>query len=433
MGSLFVCPCSRRSDSDPIGGMNYHGMRNMNGRVKSYPPAQDDSGVESANDLKTMTVPSIQIPQMGQDVTNSAPPSPGGKGSQVRLNNLLGIPQSGSVGNLSPKPLRRSLSARGPQEFTPGSASPRIRKRPPSLIVGPEFYADSISAINVPVGNSESHKPVSEVLDWAAHPSECPTKEQISLEDGGVITSGSRIYADGSKIENGVGAAFSVWSEQNIVYRWSAKLQDYNRVFQAELLALKHATDHATSLPHQLITILVDNQASFQAAANPRSRNTTAREICKNLITNKHIHISWIKAHVGYDGNEEEDRLAKEAAKSDRDPPSVKAPISFLKSIFKKKKMMEDWQSDWEDEDTGRSTFNILPRVSTQPCYWKREEILSFAGHGPFPSYLKRFNLASTVNCPCGNTNGTPFHYATEYILTVSFHVIKQAQQHELI
>ncbi|GBO19709.1 hypothetical protein AVEN_70567-1 [Araneus ventricosus] len=56
--------------------------------------------------------------------------------------------------------------------------------------------------------------------------------------------------------------------------------------------------------------------------------------------------------------------------------------------------MMEDWQSDWEDEDTGRSTFNILPRVSTQPCYWKREKILFFAGHGPFPSYLKRFNFA---------------------------------------
>ncbi|GBN60022.1 Retrovirus-related Pol polyprotein from type-1 retrotransposable element R1 [Araneus ventricosus] len=127
------------------------------------------------------------------------------------------------------------------------------------------------------------------------------------------------------------------WRGQNIIYRWLAKLQDYNTVFQAELLALKHATDHATSLPHRPITILVDNQASVQAAANPKSINTTAREICKSLITNKHIRISCIKAHVGYDGNEEADRLAKEAAESDRDRLSVKAPISFLKSIFKKK------------------------------------------------------------------------------------------------
>ncbi|GBM62670.1 hypothetical protein AVEN_257269-1 [Araneus ventricosus] len=96
----------------------------------------------------------------------------------------------------------------------------------------------------------------------------------------------------------------------------------------------------------------------------------TAREIYKSLITNKHMHISWIKAHVDYDGNEEAKRLAKEAAESDRDPLSVEAPISSQKSIFKKK-MMEDWQSDWEDEDTGRCTFNIPPRISTHPCYWK--------------------------------------------------------------
>ncbi|GBN15574.1 hypothetical protein AVEN_216399-1, partial [Araneus ventricosus] len=191
--------------------------------------------------------------------------------------------------------------------------------------------------------------------------------EQTPLVDGGGITSGTRIYTDGSKTEKGIGAAFCLWSGQNIVYRWLAKLQDYNTVFQAELLAVKHVTDHATSLPHQPITILVDNQASVQAAANPRNINTTARKICKSLISNKHIHISWIKADVGYDGNEKADRLAKESAEFDRDPLSVKAPISILKLIFKKR-MMEDWQSDWEDEDTGRSTFNILPRVSIQPC-----------------------------------------------------------------
>ncbi|GBO32218.1 hypothetical protein AVEN_213468-1, partial [Araneus ventricosus] len=175
-----------------------------------------------------------------------------------------------------------------------------------------------------------------------------------------------------------------------------------------------------------------DNQASVQAAANPRRRNATSKEICKSLIPNKHIHISWIKAHVGYDGNEEADRLAKEATESDRDPLSVKASISFLKSIFKIK-IIEDSQSDWGNEDTGRSTFNILPRVSIQPGYWKREEILFFTGHDPFHSYLKRFNFATTANCPCRNTNGTPLDYATECILTAFLHTTKPAQQHELI
>ncbi|GBO13823.1 hypothetical protein AVEN_125289-1 [Araneus ventricosus] len=92
---------------------------------------------------------------------------------------------------------------------------------------------------------------------------------------------------------------------------------------------------------------------------------------------------------------------------------------------------MTDWQSDWEDEDTGRSTFNILSRVSTHPCYWKTEEILFSTGHGPFATYLKRFNLVPTANCPCGNTNGTPLHYVTECTLPASFHMTKPAQQHE--
>ncbi|GBM13651.1 hypothetical protein AVEN_229612-1 [Araneus ventricosus] len=74
---------------------------------------------------------------------------------------------------------------------------------------------------------------------WAAHPAECPTEEQISLVDGGGITSDTRIYTDGSKTEKGVGASFCVWSEQNIVYRWLAKVQNYNRVFQALLLGLE--------------------------------------------------------------------------------------------------------------------------------------------------------------------------------------------------
>ncbi|GBN56096.1 hypothetical protein AVEN_220733-1 [Araneus ventricosus] len=99
-------------------------------------------------------------------------------------------------------------------------------------------------------------------------------------------------------------------------------------------------------------------------------------------IDRRDLCFSQNKATSGYDGNDEVDRLAKEVAESDREPLSVKAPISFLKSIFKKK-MMEDRQSDWDDEDTGRSTFNILPRVSTQPYYWKKSRFLQDTAHFP--------------------------------------------------
>ncbi|GBN06930.1 hypothetical protein AVEN_181215-1 [Araneus ventricosus] len=122
---------------------------------------------------------------------------------------------------------------------------------------------------------------------WAAHPAECPSEEQISLVDGGGITSGTRIYTDASKTEKGVGASFCVWSGQNVVCRWLAKLQYYNTIFQTELLALKHVT----SLPNQSITILVDNKASFQAAANTRSRNTTVQQLERSVRALSRISI----------------------------------------------------------------------------------------------------------------------------------------------
>ncbi|GBN27879.1 hypothetical protein AVEN_161852-1, partial [Araneus ventricosus] len=69
-------------------------------------------------------------------------------------------------------------------------------------------------------------------------------------------------------------------------------------LFQAEILALQKAIDYTTNLPQQLITILVDNQASVLVAANPKGRNPIARTICRNLIRFRPIQVSWIKAHV---------------------------------------------------------------------------------------------------------------------------------------
>ncbi|GBM06295.1 hypothetical protein AVEN_208980-1 [Araneus ventricosus] len=41
-----------------------------------------------------------------------------------------------------------------------------------------------------------------------------------------------------------------------------------------------------------------------------------------------------------------------------------------------------------------------------------------------FPAYLKRFHLSDSDYCSCGGI-GTALHYATECILTVSWHMRK--------
>ncbi|GBL93034.1 hypothetical protein AVEN_54664-1 [Araneus ventricosus] len=101
------------------------------------------------------------------------------------------------------------------------------------------------------------------------------------------------LYTDGSKTEHGVGAVFLVLTDDIWTYHWSAKLNDNNAVFQAELTALQEAVKYASHLPnHNTFKIHVDNRASTMASSNSKSTNQTARQIFKILLPNPRIKVS---------------------------------------------------------------------------------------------------------------------------------------------
>ncbi|GBO17222.1 hypothetical protein AVEN_188356-1 [Araneus ventricosus] len=90
---------------------------------------------------------------------------------------------------------------------------------------------------------------------------------------------------------------------------WSAKLNDNNTVFQAELTALHEAVIYASHLPnHNTSKIHVDNRASIMASSNSKSTTETARKIFKILLSNPRIKVSWVKPHAGNIGNERADQ-----------------------------------------------------------------------------------------------------------------------------
>ncbi|GBN36031.1 hypothetical protein AVEN_190139-1 [Araneus ventricosus] len=140
--------------------------------------------------------------------------------------------------------------------------------------------------------------------------------------------------------------------------------------------------------------------------------------------------VSGIKAHAGYIGNEEADRLAKEAVETEIFPETpIEFPKSFIKT-FLRQKMLATWQMAWDDGDTGSLIHNVIPKFSLQPINWTRTEVLLFTGHGPFPSFLQRFNLAEIALCSCGGI-GTPIHFATVCLLTTSCHMTPPSQQYQ--
>ncbi|GBM21251.1 hypothetical protein AVEN_149843-1 [Araneus ventricosus] len=84
--------------------------------------------------------------------------------------------------------------------------------------------------------------------------------------------------------------------------------------------------------------------------------------------------------------------------------------------------MLGDWQTSWNNDDTGRKIYNMLPSASLRPTDCIREDVIFFSEHGSFPAYLKRFHLSDSDQCGCGG-NGTAFHYVTKCVLTMSWHM----------
>ncbi|GBM50337.1 hypothetical protein AVEN_142346-1 [Araneus ventricosus] len=198
------------------------------------------------------------------------------------------------------------------QDNLHGSSADHIGYPSSSSTITREARGTTLFKLRLPLSTNISDIYPSEIKEkatgWTEHPSEHLIPTLISLDDGGNIKTGLRIYIDGSKskTEKGVGAAFCVLTDVNITHRWSTRFSFRNTVFQAKILALLKAVEHAVALPTQQRTILVDTQASIKSAVNPKSHNSIARKIFKFLHSHPHISVSWIKAHAGYIGTKKQ-------------------------------------------------------------------------------------------------------------------------------
>jgi ribonuclease HI len=76
---------------------------------------------------------------------------------------------------------------------------------------------------------------------------------------------------------------------------------------------------------------------------------------------NWNIKLCWVKAHVGIQGNELADTLAKEAA-TDEDITECyrKVPRSVVTSELGSKSV-EKWQMEWDQTTKGKNHKRILP------------------------------------------------------------------------
>ncbi|GBM11062.1 hypothetical protein AVEN_259753-1 [Araneus ventricosus] len=235
------------------------------------------------------------------------------------------------------------------------------------------------------------------------------------------------IYTDGSKRDDRTGCAFCVRENNISTSEWIAQLKPRNSVFQAELIATKEACTWA-SQSNQPFKICTDSKTSLHSISSLKTNSPLAQHIQSILLNFPNIKLGYIKAHVGYAGNEAADLLAKKAS-SERIPTQYPAPKSFLK-----KKLhaisTQLWQNEWDNGETGRNFHLKLLKVKTSPATCQRPEIMLATGQGPFPIYFKRFDLRTTECCSCGEL-GTPLHFATSCRLASSYHFTKPSSDLE--
>ncbi|GBL93130.1 hypothetical protein AVEN_216481-1 [Araneus ventricosus] len=140
------------------------------------------------------------------------------------------------------------------------------------------------------------------------------------------------------------------------------------------------------------------------------------------------MQLHWIKVHVGFLGNKAADNLAKQATKEGTHL-HLQAPKCHLKKMFRNLSL-DKRQQYWDSGDTGRTIFNIVPKVSLTHSSWSRESILFATGHGPFPSILT--DSGFIIEIP-ENAGKRELHYATSCHLTSSFHFTKPSAENTLL
>jgi ribonuclease HI len=250
------------------------------------------------------------------------------------------------------------------------------------------------------------------------------------------------IYTDGSKSDDGVGAAFVVYHNKTLLFQNSLKLNPEATVFQAEIQAIHEALTWLESFQNsspiinqiishpQNISIFSDSQASLKAITKFKQQNPAVQTIQNKLhLLSSYLNIKlfWVKGHAGCSGNEAADTLAKSATTKQNIDLQLPLAPSFVKNQLRAH-LSREWQTLWSNSDRGRVTHTYLPHINHLHLFDSPNINSLLTNHGPFPQYLSRFKIIPSPLCVCGS-EGSAEHYMFSCPLTSNLHFKKPQVQ----
>ena len=155
-----------------------------------------------------------------------------------------------------------------------------------------------------------------------------------------------QIFTDGSKTENGVG-----YGVHTVNQNYGEKLNGHSSVFTAELSALLKAVKLVSETDAASSVIFSDSQSAIMSLQAFNSSHPIICEILAHIIPitlnqNRTIQFCWVPSHVGVDGNEEADRVARQKADCNDEIPNYR---TYYKDFFPTVRVaiFQLWQEKW--------------------------------------------------------------------------------------
>ncbi|GBM28058.1 Putative protein in type-1 retrotransposable element R1DM [Araneus ventricosus] len=238
------------------------------------------------------------------------------------------------------------------------------------------------------------------------------------------------VYTDGSRMDDETGFAVCILQNNNNIHNFLFKLKTYNSVFQAELAAIQHAANWAVSNNYK-VNIHTDSLSSIMALKSAGSRSSFVNSAKKDIyLANNLVGLSWVKAHIGIEGNELADQFAKQAL-STGEELDIPAPRSYLNRKIKSY-ILNTWNTYWNhyDSASGVRVRTVIKTVGPKFLIYNKILICFLSGHGPFPQYLHRFKRIGSPLCVCGLVGDADL-YVFDCSLTKEFHLLKPADAHK--
>lgn len=250
-----------------------------------------------------------------------------------------------------------------------------------------------------------------------------PADNDITVDMTGTEGKASvRIYTDGSKTDHHVGAGLVAIKDTSEIYIQSERLNIECNVFQAELFAIHMATEWILQQGrrYKSFAIHVDSKAALFAIKDKHTTHPLAVTIRTNSIKLRHhtpISFHWVKGHVGLQGNERADYLAKIAA-------SYKSSIGYNRIPRTRGKQLLNeyyvkiWNETYTNSNKALHTKIFIPNIHHRISLslWPNHTLTQFlTNHGRFRCYLHKMNLAPSPHCSCPeNSIQTACHLLTE-------------------